>query len=159
VGGRGGGLPSNWKPNTSPRPHRSNKTMTHGHSLPRVRGPNSTAKAGTTLVSSYTTAVWARTPINEGMFMYSLSVALIHRPDTYYFSLPPIYEIYPHYFYSTTSRCTLASRVLSIMTRSSTPTTPGIISTCTRSNPFRTTWKMLVSTLSTTTTTCTIPSG
>jgi hypothetical protein len=49
----------------------------------------------------YTTAVWARNHINEGMFMYSLSVALIHRPDTYYFSLPPIYEIYPHYFYST----------------------------------------------------------
>lgn len=49
----------------------------------------------------YKTAVWARNYVNEGMFLYSFSVALIHRPDTYYFVLPPIYEIYPHYFYST----------------------------------------------------------
>lgn len=48
----------------------------------------------------YKTAVWARQYVNEGMFLYSFSVALIHRPDTYYFSLPPIYEIYPHYFYN-----------------------------------------------------------
>ncbi|XP_044272296.1 hexamerin-like [Tribolium madens] len=48
----------------------------------------------------YKTAVWARQYVNEGLFLYSFSVALIHRPDTYYFSLPPIYEIYPHYFYN-----------------------------------------------------------
>ncbi|RZC34455.1 Hemocyanin N domain containing protein, partial [Asbolus verrucosus] len=49
----------------------------------------------------YKTAVWARNNVNEGVFLYSFSVALIHRPDTYYIVLPPIYEIYPYYFYNT----------------------------------------------------------
>uniref|UniRef100_UPI00313433C7 hexamerin 1B precursor n=1 Tax=Tribolium castaneum TaxID=7070 RepID=UPI00313433C7 len=48
----------------------------------------------------YKTAVWARNNVNEGMYLYSLSVALIHRPDTYYYALPPIYEVYPYYFYN-----------------------------------------------------------
>lgn len=48
----------------------------------------------------YKTAVWARQHVNEGMFIYSFSVAVVHRPDTYGIVLPPIYEIYPHYFYN-----------------------------------------------------------
>ncbi|KAF2901634.1 hypothetical protein ILUMI_04559 [Ignelater luminosus] len=49
----------------------------------------------------YKTAVWARYYVNQGMFLYSFSVALIHRPDTYQMVLPPIYEIYPYYFFNT----------------------------------------------------------
>ncbi|CAG9773758.1 unnamed protein product [Ceutorhynchus assimilis] len=47
----------------------------------------------------YKTAVVLRHFINEGMFLYTYSVALIHRKDTYGIVLPPIYEIYPHYFF------------------------------------------------------------
>ncbi|XP_044272322.1 hexamerin-like [Tribolium madens] len=48
----------------------------------------------------YKTAVWARQHVNEGLFLYSFSVAIVHREDTYGIVLPPIYEIYPHYFYN-----------------------------------------------------------
>lgn len=46
------------------------------------------------------TAVWARNHVNHGTFLYSLSVALIHRKDTYGMPLPPIHEVFPHYFFS-----------------------------------------------------------
>ena len=46
----------------------------------------------------YQTAVWARDYVNEKMFMYSLIVALLHRPDTQGMMIPPIYEINPYYF-------------------------------------------------------------
>ncbi|KAF2901629.1 hypothetical protein ILUMI_04554 [Ignelater luminosus] len=49
----------------------------------------------------YKTACWARYYLNQGMFLYSFSVALIHRYDTYTMVLPPIYEIYPYYFFNT----------------------------------------------------------
>lgn len=48
----------------------------------------------------YKTAVWARQNLNEGMFVYSFYIALIHRPDTRYYMLPPVYEVMPHYFFS-----------------------------------------------------------
>lgn len=48
----------------------------------------------------YKTAAWARNNVNEGMFLYSLSVAIVHRPDTYRIIMPPIYEIYPYYFFN-----------------------------------------------------------
>lgn len=48
----------------------------------------------------YKTAVWARNHLNEGLWLYSFSVAIVHRPDTYGIILPPIYEIYPNYFFS-----------------------------------------------------------
>lgn len=48
----------------------------------------------------YKTAVWARNNMNEGLFLYSFSVAVIHRPDTYGIILPPIYELYPYYFFN-----------------------------------------------------------
>lgn len=44
------------------------------------------------------TAVWARDRINEGQFVYALSVAVLHREDTKGVVLPPPYEIYPHLF-------------------------------------------------------------
>lgn len=48
----------------------------------------------------YKTAVWARQNVNQGMFVYAFSVALIHRQDTRHIMLPPIYEILPHKFFS-----------------------------------------------------------
>lgn len=44
------------------------------------------------------TACWARDKVNEGMFVYALSVATLHRPDTRGLRLPPAYETYPHLF-------------------------------------------------------------
>ncbi|XP_060523198.1 uncharacterized protein LOC132700094 [Cylas formicarius] len=48
----------------------------------------------------YKTAVYARHHLNEGLFLYSVSVAVVHRQDTYGIILPPIYEIYPWYFFN-----------------------------------------------------------
>nr|CAR85691.1 hemocyanin subunit type 1 precursor [Sinella curviseta] len=44
------------------------------------------------------TACWARDKINEGQFVYALSVATLHRADTRGIRLPPAYETYPHLF-------------------------------------------------------------
>ncbi|KAJ8957385.1 hypothetical protein NQ318_004865 [Aromia moschata] len=57
----------------------------------------------TTYETFYNTAVWARYHLNEGLFLYAYSVAVIHRPDMKGAVLPPIYEIYPHYFYDTSA--------------------------------------------------------
>ncbi|KAJ8972027.1 hypothetical protein NQ314_000410 [Rhamnusium bicolor] len=48
----------------------------------------------------YNTAVWAKHYLNEGLFLYAYSVAVVHRPDMTDVILPPIYEIYPYYFYN-----------------------------------------------------------
>ncbi|KAL6267211.1 hypothetical protein P5V15_000288 [Pogonomyrmex californicus] len=48
----------------------------------------------------YNTAVWARFHINEQMYVYVLSVVVMHRPDTRYIRLPPLYEVIPHYFFN-----------------------------------------------------------
>ncbi|XP_077293805.1 hexamerin 70b-like [Arctopsyche grandis] len=48
----------------------------------------------------YNTACWAREFINEQLYVYALSIALIHRPDTYKMMLPLIHEIQPHYFFT-----------------------------------------------------------
>ncbi|KAG5889586.1 hypothetical protein JTB14_010218 [Gonioctena quinquepunctata] len=47
------------------------------------------------------TAVWARMNVNEGMFVYCLYVAVVHRADTKGIMLPPIYEVTPHLFFGT----------------------------------------------------------
>nr|CAR85695.1 hemocyanin subunit type 1 [Hierodula membranacea] len=44
------------------------------------------------------TACWCRDRVNEGQFVYALSVAVLHREDTRGIVLPPPYEIYPHLF-------------------------------------------------------------
>ncbi|XP_022916615.1 hexamerin-1.1-like [Onthophagus taurus] len=49
----------------------------------------------------FKTAVWARQHVNEGMWLYAFSVALVHRVDTFGIVPPPIYEIYPYYFFNT----------------------------------------------------------
>ncbi|CAK9799975.1 Allergen Cr-PI [Anthophora quadrimaculata] len=48
----------------------------------------------------YNTAVWARFHVNEQMYTYALSVAVIQRPDTKYIKLPPLYEVLPHLFFN-----------------------------------------------------------
>ncbi|XP_050665718.1 basic juvenile hormone-suppressible protein 2-like [Leptidea sinapis] len=44
------------------------------------------------------TACWMRLNVNEGMFVYALTVAVRHRDDCKGIVLPPPYEIYPYYF-------------------------------------------------------------
>lgn len=44
------------------------------------------------------TACWLRERINPGMFVYSLTVAVLHRNDCRGITLPAPYEIYPFYF-------------------------------------------------------------
>ncbi|XP_071571881.1 hexamerin 70b [Temnothorax nylanderi] len=48
----------------------------------------------------YNTAVWARFHVNEHMYVYVLSIVVLHRPDTKNIRLPPIYEVVPHYFFN-----------------------------------------------------------
>ncbi|CAL7941866.1 unnamed protein product [Xylocopa violacea] len=47
----------------------------------------------------YKTAVWARFNVNEYMFVYTLSTAVIQRQDTRYIKIPPMYEVLPHFFF------------------------------------------------------------
>lgn len=46
----------------------------------------------------YKTAAWARVHLNEGLFTYAFSIAVLHRPDTQGYALPSPYEIYPYFF-------------------------------------------------------------
>lgn len=48
----------------------------------------------------YKSLVWARFHVNEGMFIYALTVAMFHRQDTRGIELPAPYEIYPFYFFN-----------------------------------------------------------
>lgn len=48
--------------------------------------------------SFYRTAAWARYYINEGIFVYATTAALLHHDDFEGYILPPLYEIYPYYF-------------------------------------------------------------
>ncbi|KAJ6638511.1 Larval serum protein 2 [Pseudolycoriella hygida] len=49
----------------------------------------------------YASAAWARFHVNEGMFVYALTVSILHRKDpaTLGLVLPAPYEIYPYYFF------------------------------------------------------------
>ncbi|XP_065086313.1 hexamerin-1.1-like [Ochlerotatus camptorhynchus] len=49
----------------------------------------------------YKNVIWARENVNEGMFIYALTMATFHRPDLKGIVLPAIYEIYPYYFFNT----------------------------------------------------------
>jgi hypothetical protein len=48
----------------------------------------------------YHTMVWARFNMNQGMFVYALSVAILHREDTKGLVLPALYEIEPYFFFN-----------------------------------------------------------
>jgi len=43
---------------------------------------------------------WARMHVNEGMFVYALTLAVIHKPEFEGIILPQIYEIFPQYFFN-----------------------------------------------------------
>lgn len=49
----------------------------------------------------WNTAVWMRQHVNEYLFVYVLSVAILHRPDTQGVVVPPLYEIFPEFFTNT----------------------------------------------------------
>jgi len=44
------------------------------------------------------TACWLRDRVNEGQFVYALSVAVLHRAECKGIRLPPAFETYPHLF-------------------------------------------------------------
>jgi len=48
----------------------------------------------------YNVLVWARFHVNEGVFIYASTVAILHRPDFEGIVLPAPYEIYPYYFFN-----------------------------------------------------------
>ncbi|XP_017046327.1 LOW QUALITY PROTEIN: larval serum protein 1 beta chain [Drosophila ficusphila] len=47
-----------------------------------------------------TNVAWARMHVNEGMFVYALTLAIIHREDFHGLMLPSIYEIFPQFFFN-----------------------------------------------------------
>lgn len=47
----------------------------------------------------YQLLAWARFNVNEGVFIYATTVAVLHRPDFEGIALPSPYEIYPYYFF------------------------------------------------------------
>ncbi|XP_046751431.1 arylphorin subunit beta-like [Diprion similis] len=46
------------------------------------------------------TAAWARIYMNEGMFVYAFSIAVVHHRTTQFISIPAVHEIQPHLFFS-----------------------------------------------------------
>lgn len=43
-------------------------------------------------------SVYARDRVNVQMFVYALSVAILHRPDTKHLPIPPVTEVFPDKF-------------------------------------------------------------
>jgi hypothetical protein len=48
----------------------------------------------------YKTALFCRNKLNHAIFGYAFYLAVMHRPDTQYMKLPPLYELLPHYFFN-----------------------------------------------------------
>ncbi|XP_055620291.1 hexamerin-1.1-like [Toxorhynchites rutilus septentrionalis] len=48
----------------------------------------------------YKSVAWARFHVNEGLWIYATTVALLHRNDMAGLELPAPYEIYPNYFFN-----------------------------------------------------------
>lgn len=48
----------------------------------------------------YRVLVWSRFHVNEGVFIYASTVAVLHRADMEGIVLPAPYEIYPYYFFN-----------------------------------------------------------
>ena len=48
----------------------------------------------------YKTALFLCNKLNHAMFGYAFYLAVIHRPDTKYIRLPPLYEMSPFLFYN-----------------------------------------------------------
>ncbi|XP_058830441.1 hexamerin-1.1-like [Topomyia yanbarensis] len=49
----------------------------------------------------YKNVIWAREHFNEGMFIYAVTLTVLHRIDLQGIVLPAVYEIYPYYFFNT----------------------------------------------------------
>lgn len=56
--------------------------------------------AANDLTTLYKVALWARYNVNPDLFVYSITVALLHRPDMQDVELPALYEIQPDYFFN-----------------------------------------------------------
>ncbi|XP_032519279.2 acidic juvenile hormone-suppressible protein 1-like [Danaus plexippus] len=50
--------------------------------------------------SFYKAAVYLRQHLNEAIFVYVLSVAILYHPETQGVVVPPVYEIFPSYFHN-----------------------------------------------------------
>ncbi|XP_062553866.1 hexamerin-1.1-like isoform X2 [Armigeres subalbatus] len=50
--------------------------------------------------SYYKNVVWARANINEGMFIFALTLSVLHRQDLQGIELPAIYELEPYHFFN-----------------------------------------------------------
>ncbi|XP_047992356.1 acidic juvenile hormone-suppressible protein 1-like [Leguminivora glycinivorella] len=48
----------------------------------------------------YKTAVYLRDRVNENLYVYVLTTAILHRHDTQGFVVPALYEIFPSYFFN-----------------------------------------------------------
>ena len=48
----------------------------------------------------YNTAAWAKINMNEHMYIYTLTMAILHRPDTKNIRIPNFGEIMPHFFFN-----------------------------------------------------------
>lgn len=48
----------------------------------------------------YNVLVWARFNVNEGVFIYAATVAMLHRSDFEGIAMPAPYEVYPYYFFN-----------------------------------------------------------
>lgn len=48
----------------------------------------------------YETLVWARFHTNPGMFVYALTVVMLHHPELAGYEMPAPYEIFPHYYFN-----------------------------------------------------------
>ncbi|KRT78720.1 hypothetical protein AMK59_6998, partial [Oryctes borbonicus] len=53
-----------------------------------------------TVDGMYKLAAWSKQFVNERMWSYSVSVALIHRPETFGIILPPHYEMNPNFYFN-----------------------------------------------------------
>nr|XP_029724541.1 hexamerin-1.1-like [Aedes albopictus] len=48
----------------------------------------------------YKNVIWARENTNEGMFIFALTLSVLHRPDLQGLELPAIYELEPYFFFN-----------------------------------------------------------
>ncbi|GJQ73637.1 hypothetical protein Trydic_g13980 [Trypoxylus dichotomus] len=53
-----------------------------------------------TVDDMYKVAAWSQQFVNERMWSYALSVALVHKPETFGIILPPDYEINPYLYFN-----------------------------------------------------------
>lgn len=60
----------------------------------------------------YNAARWARFNVNDGIFMYALNVAMVHREELNDLKLPAPYEVFPEYFFTSDVLQDVRSKIL-----------------------------------------------